>query len=123
DAAGTTLSVSALLSDAASEMEVSSSNASSMTGGHLASGNVSTRASSRAASVANDGISGEGCCNAEMVVDTAAAASRSACTPSAPGISPDTSERLTNDSAGAVTEVISGTSVIANAPLIVCTAR
>ncbi len=58
-----------------------------------------------------------------MVAVIASAVADSASTPSASGVVSAASERLMKLSAPPVTAVISGTSVIANAPFMVCTAR
>ena len=122
-ASGTTTG-SAIASPASSATStISSSDSSCTTGGQRASGSSSASACRRAASGANEGISGDGARSACTVVATACAASARASTPAAAGVAPAASERLTKDSAGDVTAVISGTSVMANAPLIVCIAR
>ncbi|MNV40439.1 hypothetical protein D3C71_1320460 [compost metagenome] len=92
-------------------------------GGHLASGSDSASACRRSATPGNAGIRGDGSRSAAMVVATAVAICASASTPLVLGVMPAASERFTNDSAGVVMPVITGTSVIANAPLMVCTAR
>ena len=96
---------------------------SSLGSGMRATGSVSRRALMRSASPLKAGMRGDADCSAARVADTAEETSESASTPSDVGVSPAASRRFTYASAGVVMSVMTGTSVIANAPLRVWMAR
>ena len=88
-----------------------------------AAGSVSRRSRIRCARPAKSGTRGDGVLSAAMVLAMAADTAAMAATPSVVAGCPLASRRLTYASVGAVISVITGTSVIANAPLSVWIAR
>ena len=87
------------------------------------SGRASRSCEARAASSGKCGTTGRGRSRATITSRIALAASATRATPSLPGVRWLASERFMKPSTGAVTSVSAMTSVIANAPFIVWTAR